>query len=1371
MDSGGSKDAWKPSVKNLTQSPTSMDNITMNKQITVTSSAKGVENAKKRLRAFSIQKKTPLTPVVTPKPSGSGNTMVLIGKLSSVKVTPKAEDQEPKQKQPKPPKPGAVRKALQDSYTELQRRTLADIEDMKRKMELVDLGIPLGLICPTSTSEKAMPTKAMPPIKSFIDPAKVDELIREAKKAKMEGREFKFDYQKLLPGYDNPFQNKKKEEEKEKEKKASDSRKNSDRRKSDKYSSKRYSEYRKEDKFRDRDRSRQKDREKGSEYKSATKKESEKTAEKETDVNLSDYLVCDSWSLDNDEKTNSSSPKFDDKSDSQSSSLPETKNYREPSDIVKTNRAKKNELIKNSIIDKPPLKLQPVMDSFKYEIDDNEEEVLDIFDADSNIEKFAKVKPKKLALYDSPVKKCLDLDDSSRDLSLDGINDDTFLESVINEIKVSELSDDSQDKGLVEYDISPVKDDDTPKTSKSVTPELDSKMDRKQSDYSDGYRSSESGYKTSDTTESGYKSETEFRLSIEKELDDALNASKMSKATVDSLEAWSFVLKICQPLLFRHDRNKCYKETRTDPKLWWTTNPRGCPCVKDRSVVYEELEMCKMSLVDRVYGCDQISDEPFPKCRNWYPASGACLVEGRRLQPSSEWEGEDSQQPELSLDREYQRFMEAVWPEVMDSKKEASRSTTPVQENRKKRKEESVEKKEDEKKAKKIKLSSEGWSQESEVEEEDKNKKMKKVKPRKRKHSTSVSSSPSDSEEDSKKKKKALKKKALKKVKSKSAKRRRMGKKLLKKLKEKQKKSKKMKERDLSDDDDDSDSDKKERKSKKKKQEKAKKKDKKKKKAKVRSSSSDSSSSDSSSESSDSDRRKRSKKKNHDKSKKKTKKSDTKEELFDVNILNNIKTEKITDDEGPKLMEFSPRRQKPREIINVKELQNDFVGNNMIIKKEVEDKQAQSEVKSIEDEEVKEKESEKDNVQIEIEGENEVVVEKEKEASNEVDSELHLVEEDSQNSSVEKAKDTTKESGEESEGEMSMDYEMDTKQEPEEKEVEKSPNKSIEAEVTPEEIVKTPVDDASQCSSQESICSVKEVGRYAGGKEESPRDALGYELYEQLALAHQHHVALRPLSPVEGGVSRIETVVRARCGEIKCDWRAGAEPAPPAPRPSRWGLKPGEVNIVLTGGEPVYRIQSLANRTDGTPISYDEAYMDTYGASDRLQYGDCFSSETEPATFTEVTLQEATEPEEQKEEHKSTLDDRINQALRDTVLGDVAKELDTVEADKEEEKGILLNRSAGVGVGKRVRFADGYAPGQDSDTEPPPKRRRARRYGCAWPCPASHPDHVSLWDALPPPPPPPGSPPRPRPRPQGALPLPLAGFMPPEPPPGLIALH
>lgn len=39
---------------------------------------------------------------------------------------------------------------------------------MKRKMELVELGIPLGLVLPPSNSDKGMPTKAMPPIKSFL---------------------------------------------------------------------------------------------------------------------------------------------------------------------------------------------------------------------------------------------------------------------------------------------------------------------------------------------------------------------------------------------------------------------------------------------------------------------------------------------------------------------------------------------------------------------------------------------------------------------------------------------------------------------------------------------------------------------------------------------------------------------------------------------------------------------------------------------------------------------------------------------------------------------------------------------------------------------------------------------------------------------------------------------------------------------------------------------------------------------------------------------------------------------------------------------------------------------------------------------------
>lgn len=53
-------------------------------------------------------------------------------------------------------------------YLNIQKKTLSEIEAMKRKMELVDLGIPLGLICPVSTSDKAMPTKAMPPIKSML---------------------------------------------------------------------------------------------------------------------------------------------------------------------------------------------------------------------------------------------------------------------------------------------------------------------------------------------------------------------------------------------------------------------------------------------------------------------------------------------------------------------------------------------------------------------------------------------------------------------------------------------------------------------------------------------------------------------------------------------------------------------------------------------------------------------------------------------------------------------------------------------------------------------------------------------------------------------------------------------------------------------------------------------------------------------------------------------------------------------------------------------------------------------------------------------------------------------------------------------------
>lgn len=92
-----------------------------------------------------------------------------------------------------------------------------------------------------------------------------------------------------------------------------------------------------------------------------------------------------------------------------------------------------------------------------------------------------------------------------------------------------------------------------------------------------------------------------------------------------------------------------------------------------------------------------------------------------------------------------------------------------------------------------------------------------------------------------------------------------------------------------------------------------------------------------------------------------------------MNILNNIKTERLTDDEKSKtLMDFSPRRQqKPREIINVKELQNDFVGNNIHIKKEVTEDIIVKEMS----EKQKEIEVPGDDVTVEINGDNAEVVE------------------------------------------------------------------------------------------------------------------------------------------------------------------------------------------------------------------------------------------------------------------------------------------------------------------------------------------------------------------------------------------------------------
>ncbi|XP_034836879.1 myb-like protein X isoform X2 [Maniola hyperantus] len=1722
----GKKDAESsPSSKAVT-SPTDKSKIPAK----LTPSSKGVENAKKRLRAFSIQKKAAITPIVVPKTStsSSNTTTVIIGKLTGVKVTPKVEP-DPELKKLKPPKPGASRRAYQDSYIEVQKRTLSEIEDMKRKMELVELGIPLGLICPTSTNEKAMPTKAMPPIKSLLDPAKVDELIREAKKAKQEGREFKFDYQKLLPDYDNPFQKKKDEllsqptheKERRSERRRSESERDRDRRRTEKYEIKRH-DYKKDIKYKDR------------RYDDSQR---ESTDEKETDVNLNDYLVCDSWSLENDDKNSTSSPKVSDKPANPFPPLPTAPIPEQQIPLPpapKTPTVKINETLKISAVDSPktsaavPIKiekLQPVMDSFKFEIDPNDDEILDIFDEDSDLDKYAQETKAKLTYdyYDSPDKSIVDYDQDNENSSMDGINDDTFLESVIREIKQENLSDEgSQDRALVEYDMSPNKEESPEiRTPSSVTPEIDDKMmnQSRRSDYSEGYRSD--GYKSVDTVESGYKSvesgyksveseyksseseykseESEyksvdsFRLSVEKELDEALEA-KMSKSTVDSLETWSFVLKICQPLLFRHDKNKCYKETRASPKLWYTENPKACNCVKDRGVVYDELEMCKMGLVDRVYGCDQIPDAPCPKTRNWYPRNSLYPTENTSVPLSSEWEAEDSQladrsdmesncttplrNDEMSLDREYQRFMEAVWPDVVESKTDTSRSTTPVRQESRKKKKELPEKDTEEKKPKKIKLSSEGWSQESDVEEEDKGKKQKmakeKAKSRKRKHSTSTLSSLSDSDDEAKKKRKLLKKKALKKAKSKSAKRRRMGRKLLKKLKEKQKKRSKEKETE----EDDSDK-KKEKKLKKKKQQKLKKKELKKKKIRAQSSSSSSSSSDSSDSESESDGKAKKAKRKALEGKKKAKKlrkqstsdSNQSEELFDVNILNNIKTERLTDDEGHKMMDFSPRRQKPREIINVKELQNDFVGN-VHIKQEVVEDIPEPEESPTPKELLKPKESPKEPLKEEItkvpvneeslDSKVDVAkIEMPKVSPQSVTSpvpslpspvvpqtvpvpavpltvlipavpqtvpvpsvpqvvpvptvpvhtipvpipvldesnmsqassqesvcsikdapifyekdESHLrpssqnsnysfndVINASQNSLYQKDINTIN-ANQNSLYDKEIEVNVDQSLYPKEIETISSQSSYSKTSASQSDYSKisaiqsdynklsssqrdySKISDSQSDYSKHSACqsdyskhsacqsdyseistiqsdyskisaiqsdyskpsasqsdyskisaihndyskipaSQSDYGKISASQSDYSKpsasqsdyskisaiqsdygkrievttsenslydkdlevetecddkygesyEAPNYEMYEQMAMAYQSDVASQQRSSGEAAVEatgevesqRIETVVGARThGEIKCDWRAGDAPATPvqSQRPSRWGLKPGEVNIVLTGGgsrfqrdedaEPVYRIQSLANRTD-ISTGYDEAYMDMYGAADRLQYGDCFSDDIDvDANLTPISPNIPDSPSTTrvpgnthispnivpisanitpvpKEPKTSALDERIFRVLQETVLGGIAKELDGDKDTSNKEKSLTAPPSRAV---KRVSFADGYKPGQDSDVEEPPtkKRKRPRRLGCAWPCPASHPDHVPLWDALPPPPPPPGSPPPPRraappvhllraarrhasiltlPAPPGKFdpPVPLAGFMPPEPPPGLIALQ
>lgn len=78
-------------------------------------------------------------------------------------------------------------------------------------------------------------------------------------------------------------------------------------------------------------------------------------------------------------------------------------------------------------------------------------------------------------------------------------------------------------------------------------------------------------------------------------------------------------------------------------------------------------------------------------------------------------------------------------------------------------------------------------------------------------------------------------------------------------------------------------------------------------------------------------------------------------------------------------------------------------------------------------------------------------------------------------------------------------------------------------------------------------------------------------------------------------------------------------------------------------------------------LRYDEAYEDMYGASDRLQYGDCFSANFETNVSRPTSANIAVTPVDtdvadndtssdtlRVVPRTSTLDDRINQALRET---------------------------------------------------------------------------------------------------------------------------
>lgn len=300
----------------------------------------------------------------------------------------------------------------------------------------------------------------------------------------------------------------------------------------------------------DKDRYRSKDK---------IKMEAETEKPKETSVDLNNYVVCDSWSLDTEEK-NSSSPKVD--------SIEKPNVGQNPKSIP----LPPLDIPKDPTLDSPLQKLgkpiekmerlQPVKDAFKFEIDDEPDDV-DTYTEICTTENYTATNKKSLYDTESPTPASLfshyevDVSQSSSTDELNQkYNDDTFLESVINEIKQENISDDemSQEKSFMD-DYGQDTPEEASKPQGSITPEL--KRKSFSSNESLG-RSVESGYRSTESLRSDNFSVTD---SVEKDLSIEYEAAKklMPKATMDSLETWSFVLKICQPLLFRHDRNKCYR--------------------------------------------------------------------------------------------------------------------------------------------------------------------------------------------------------------------------------------------------------------------------------------------------------------------------------------------------------------------------------------------------------------------------------------------------------------------------------------------------------------------------------------------------------------------------------------------------------------------------------------------------------------------------------------------------------------------------------------------------------------------------------------------------------------------------------------------